>query len=104
MHYPRFTNLDFAKTMLPFSSRSPTNAIESYPRVFLSYLLFSDCGLPVSPGNGSIALDSGVTTYASTATRKCNSGYVSIGLATIQCKVDGTWADRPFTCSLAGII
>ena len=81
----------------------PTSAMKSYPRIFLSYLLFSDCGLPAIPSNGSFALDSGVTTYGSTATRKCNPGYVSIGLATIQCKVDGTWADRPFTCSLAGI-
>ena len=71
--------------------------------MFIIYLLFSDCGLPAVPGNGGIALDSGVIIYGATATRKCSPGYVPVGLATVHCKIDGAWAVRPFICFLEGI-
>ena len=65
--------------------------------------IFSDCGSPPSPGNGNVSLDFGVTTFGSSATRKCDPGYVIDGNPTMYCEEDGVWSDLPLTCSLEGM-
>lgn len=51
------------------------------------------------PGGGNVAVTT--TTYGSTATFSCNTGYDLNGTATVTCQADGTWETLP-SCDIKG--
>lgn len=55
-----------------------------------------DCGSPPSVTNGSRSFTT--TTYQSTASYSCNSGYVRSGPVTATCQANGAWSTPP-TCN-----
>ena len=55
-----------------------------------------DCGLPGAPGNGNVSVPT--TTYSSTATFSCMSGFTLSGTATITCQSNGTWSGTVPSC------
>ena len=57
-----------------------------------------DCGPPGSPANGSVEMTT--TTFLSTATFTCFSGFVRSGASTVICQSDGRWSDSPPTCTI----
>ena len=63
-----------------------------------SLLFFAavDCGTLAAPQNGEINLTA--TTFMSTATYNCNSGYILSGNETRTCQASGTWSDNAPTC------
>ena len=77
-------------------------------------ILFTDCGDPPTPANGTVSLTntgpiispSGTTatTPGATATQSCNTGYNLSGTTDISCGTNGSWSDQPVTCSLIGIV
>ena len=54
-----------------------------------------NCGAPPTLTNGSRTFTS--TTYSSTASYSCNSGYTRAGSATLTCGATGSWGTEP-TC------
>ena len=55
-----------------------------------------DCGTLAAPQNGQVTLTA--TTFMSTATYSCNSGYNLSGSGTRTCQASGTWSDTAPTC------
>jgi sugar lactone lactonase YvrE len=55
-----------------------------------------DCGPPGAPSNGSVSAPT--TTYPSTATFSCSSGFSLSGLTSIACQSNGTWSGAVPTC------
>ena len=55
-----------------------------------------DCGTLTDPQNGEVTLTA--TTFMSTATYGCNSGYTLSGNGTLTCEASGTWSDTAPTC------
>jgi len=56
-----------------------------------------DCGGLPSPANGQV--DTGTTTFGSTAAYSCNNGYTLSGSAMRNCLADATWSGTKPTCS-----
>ncbi len=57
-----------------------------------------DCGNPSPPSNGQVALSSG-STYGSTATYSCDTGYNLVGGGSIRsCQDDAAWSGKQPTC------
>jgi len=56
-----------------------------------------DCGALTSPANGSVSASP--TTYGSTATYTCQTGYGLVGTSPRTCQADGTWSDAAPVCS-----
>ena len=55
-----------------------------------------DCGPLVNPENGQVNISSG-TTFGSTATYTCNTGYTLSGPQSRTCGADGNWIfSEPF--------
>jgi len=55
-----------------------------------------DCGTLTDPLNGEVIFTT--TTFMSTATYSCNSGYILSGSTTRTCEASGTWSDTAPTC------
>ena len=55
-----------------------------------------DCGTLTDPQNGEVTLTA--TTFMSTATYSCNSGYILSENETRTCEASGTWSDTAPTC------
>jgi len=53
-----------------------------------------NCGTLTGPTNGAVSAS--VTTFGSTASYTCNTGYTVSGAATRTCQADGTWRRRAF--------
>ena len=69
----------------------------------MTFFTSTDCHLPASPGNGTVVLtDAGTTTYGSTATQSCNTGFDLIGVTNITCGADGNWSNPTVTCTIKG--
>ena len=60
--------------------------------------VLGDCGALTNPENGSVSAPT--TTYGSTATYTCNTGYNLSGSATRSCQDDGTWRGDAPTCPI----
>ena len=62
----------------------------------------ADCGQPLAPDQGTVALTGTETTYQATATQSCNTGYNrSTGDGTITCQASGFWSTS-YTCAIVG--
>jgi CUB/sushi domain-containing protein len=55
-----------------------------------------DCGALPGPANGSVSAPT--TTYGSTATYSCSSGFTLAGSATRVCQASGAWSNPAPTC------
>ena len=66
------------------------------------YQFILDCGLPPTPSNGSVWLNTNVTTYGATASQTCDPGYKSNDTVTISCGENGTWSGAHMVCTLKG--
>ena len=68
----------------------------------------TNCDIPIScgplsnPANGAVSYST--TTYGSTATYSCDTGYTLVGDATRTCQADGTWSGSEPVCSEDNII
>ena len=60
------------------------------------YPLVVDCGTLTAPTNGTISFTT--TTFGSTATYSCNTGYTLSGGSIRTCQSDGTWSGSVPTC------
>lgn len=58
-----------------------------------------DCGALTNPANGMVSAP--VTTYNSTATYSCITGYGPSGSTTRTCQANGTWSGTAPTCVIA---
>lgn len=58
-----------------------------------------DCGRLKAPTNGFISL--GLTTFGSTATYSCRSGYIAVGSNKRECMENGSWSYSNPTCVIA---
>ncbi len=56
-----------------------------------------DCGSLTDPENGQVDISSG-TTFGSTATYSCNTGFILNGAANRVCGIDGNWGSIAPTC------
>ena len=56
-----------------------------------------DCGIPQAPANGSVTVSG--TTFNSTATYSCDSGYILHGNITRTCLETGLWSTSSPTCT-----
>ena len=65
------------------------------PTSFISCTVV-DCNPLTAPANGLV--DHPQTTFMSTATYSCDTGYVVEGQATRMCQADGTWSGSEPTC------
>ncbi|XP_052804622.1 sushi, von Willebrand factor type A, EGF and pentraxin domain-containing protein 1-like [Mya arenaria] len=57
-----------------------------------------DCGSLESPDNGSVALTT--TTFNSTASYTCNTGYAPDGVFEVTCQTNGSWSGDQPTCTI----
>ena len=55
-----------------------------------------DCGDLNSPSNGQVTLTG--TTFGSTATYECNTGFTLMGNMERTCQDDGNWSGNEPTC------
>ncbi|HVZ73733.1 MAG TPA: hypothetical protein VHJ20_15240 [Polyangia bacterium] len=55
-----------------------------------------DCGVPSKPGNGTVTYTT--TTYGSSATYGCNTGYTLSGATTTTCQANQAWSGTLPTC------
>ena len=55
-----------------------------------------DCGAPPMPADGSASATT--TTYLSTATYSCDTGFTLNGVSSRTCQDDGSWSDTTPTC------
>ena len=67
---------------------------------YLFYHAAVDCGNLDAPENGNISLTG--TTVDSIATYTCNEGFLSVGLLTRICQINGMWSGAATICQ--GII
>lgn len=58
-----------------------------------------DCGPLTTPTNGNATLING-TTYLSTATIFCNTGYDLSGSQRSTCQASGRWSNTNATCKI----
>ena len=65
-------------------------------KTLFSFSAVVDCGTLTNPQNGNVTLTT--TTFMSTATYSCNSGYTLSGNETRTCEASGTWSDTAPTC------
>ena len=63
----------------------------------VTFTLVVDCGVLDNPANGRI--DVSQTSFGTTATYSCNSGFVLVGKATRTCQANGKWSGVAPTCS-----
>jgi len=56
-----------------------------------------DCGALTDPANGSVSASP--TTYGSTGTYTCQTGFGLVGTSPRTCQADGTWSDAAPTCN-----
>ena len=61
------------------------------------YLLAIDCGPLTDPTNGQVDTSSG-TTFGSTATYTCDTGYTLSGSQSRTCGADGMWSSSNPVC------
>ncbi len=62
----------------------------------LSIIIVVSCGSLPSISNGLPGTPTS-TTFGGTGTYSCNTGYVMLGSATVNCEASGGWSTRP-TC------
>ena len=62
----------------------------------LSFSAAVDCGTLTNPLNGQVTFTA--TTFMSTATYSCNSGYTLSRNETRTCEASGTWSGTAPTC------
>ncbi len=70
------------------------NALSCFDMI--PYTLAVDCGSLTDPTNGTV--DASPTTFMSTATYTCNTGYNINGGNTSTCQANGTWSGSEPTC------
>ena len=58
-----------------------------------------DCGTPPDANANGNPPDYSTTTFESTVTYTCQSGYMRIGDRTITCMADGQWSANPPMCN-----
>ncbi|KAK3105074.1 hypothetical protein FSP39_016693 [Pinctada imbricata] len=65
----------------------------------LSYsCTIKDCGTPPTVTDGTRSYSA--TTYQSTVTYSCNTGYLGSGSTTITCQDSGTWSSMTYVCTI----
>ena len=76
-----------------FTTKKPTSN-----RIIPYIYTVVDCGNGTlnDPTDGQVSFTT--TTFGSTATYSCNTGYNLQGVATRTCQADGTWSDSEPTC------
>ena len=79
-----------------WSSIQATSVIINPVSIQLTFPAAVDCGTLTDPLNGQVTLTA--TTFMSTATYSCNSGYTLSGSTTRTCEANGTWSDTAPTC------
>lgn len=57
-----------------------------------------NCDILLDPLNGDVDLDLGSTTFGSTATYECDSGYTLSGAVQRTCEDSGSWQPAEPTC------
>ena len=65
--------------------------------IYLHSHVVVDCGFLGNPGNGNVSLSS--TTYNSTATYSCKTGYTLTGDDVRICLDSGIWSGNEPTCT-----
>ena len=69
--------------------------------IFLFLIILSvvvDCEPIGNPVNGQVIIMSSGTTFMSTATYTCNTGYIVTGSSLRTCGSDGVWSPAAPTC------
>ena len=73
-----------------------------YKLIIILHILVVDCGTLTDPGNGTVTFTT--TTFGSTATYHCDTGYTLNGGMNTTCLSDGTWSESAPTCARKGRI
>ena len=72
-----------------------------YQSIFTLFLNITDCGVPNSPGNGSVNTTNG-TKYGNMVSFSCNTGFDLIGSHVSTCSEHGNWSTTPPKCQIKG--
>ena len=67
--------------------------------------MISDCGIINNPPNGQVHLTNHNTTYGSSATFSCDTGYsmyTSTNKTETNCTENDSWSTDTFTCTIRG--